>query len=155
MKPKEYKLDIFECLSQISKKNIHFYDNLTDEQKKGFLSLIISRWIYGSPHELQILLLNHAINPYIFALNKHPRLIYKLFTTTSVRPNTVYRWKSKHQDIKYPLSINIISKYYGISKRESILHLPNYTAADILNMSNDIGLQPDELKNLKLELKKM
>jgi len=155
MKSKEYKLDIFECLSQISKKNIHYYDNLSDEQKKGFLSLIISRWVYGTPHELQILLLNQVVNPYLFSLNKHPSLIYKLLTTTSVRPNTVYRWKAKQQDIKFPLSINVISKYYGISKREAILHLPNYTAPDILTMCADIGLQTDELKNLKIELKKL
>lgn len=155
MKIQEYKLDIFNCLSQINKKNIHFYDNLPEENKKGFLPLIVMRWLYRSPHELQVILLNQIVNPYIFSLGKHPRLIYKLMTTTAVQANTNYIWKSKKQEINLPMTLGIIAKFYNISKREAKLHLDSFTSEDIFSMGEDIGMQIEDLKKLKQELKKI
>jgi hypothetical protein len=152
MADKEYKLDIFELLNQIDKKNILFYSNLKEDEKKGFLPTITLRWLYGTTHELQILLLNHLVNPYIFNLSKHPNLIYKLFTTTAIK-STRYKWKPKLKDTKFPLSYNIISKYFEISIREAKMHFSNFTSNDIILMAKDIGIQNDDIKKIKQELK--
>lgn len=155
MKSKEYKLDIFDCLLQIDKKNIHFYDNLPADKQKAFMHVVIMRWLYGSPHDLQTILLNRTVNPFIFTLGKHPSLLYKLMTTTAVQIKTTYRWKPKPRDLALPISLNIVAKFYEISKREARLHLSNFSAEDILNMGEDIGMQIEEIKKLKLELKKI
>ena len=149
---KEYKLDIFNCLSQIDKKNIHFYDNLSIDQKKGFIQLIIMRWLYGTPYDLQVILLNQFVNPYIFSLSKHPGLIYKLMTVTAVKP-TRHTWKPKPTNLNFPLSLTVIANYFEISKRTAKLHLPLLCSDDILNMGLDLGMQSEEIKKLKLELK--
>ena len=149
-----HKLDVFECLRQIDAKNIEFYDKLPTTSQKGFYPVVVTRWVYGSPHNLQIMLLNEAVNPYMFVLGKHPGLLFKLLTTTTVA-KTKYKWKAKHQETSRPVSIKIIADYYNISKREAKLHLNNFTVDDLTEMCNDMGYQIEEIKKLKLEFKKL
>ena len=156
MSQTEYKLNIFDVLSQIDKKNIHFYENLPDDKKKAFSPFLAFRWLYGTPHDLQVVLLNQCLNPsYLTHCCKHPDLVYKLFTVTSVKAKTAYKWRPKNQETGFPLALDTIAKYYDISKRIAKLHLPTFSAEDIMNMGDYIGLQGDEMKKLKTELKKL
>lgn len=149
------KVDIFECLNHIDRKDRHFFKNLSNESKPGFQPVVVMRWVYGSPHPLQHILLNIAVNKYLFALSSHhPDLVYRLLTTTAVKSKTSYKWIPKSAKVTtYPLSLQAISDALNISLRESELHLRQFDSNDILALATAAGWQPDEIKKLKAERK--
>jgi hypothetical protein len=73
------KLDIFKMLAAMDCKDYNFYDNLSDEERKGFSAFLALKWgasVEGS-REIQHYYLaatNHYCNKHWFEINKHPKL---------------------------------------------------------------------------------
>ena len=82
------KLSIANEMGCLDRKNRHFYDSLTDEEKKKFSNYLMIRWgssVSGST-DLQhyyLLMTNERLNKHFFAINKHPRLQWLCATTIS------------------------------------------------------------------------
>jgi len=73
------KLDIFKMLGAMDRKDYDFYDNLSDEERKGFSAFLALKWgasVEGS-REIQHYYLaatNHYCNKNWYEINKHPKL---------------------------------------------------------------------------------
>ena len=79
-KKKNYSIDIFDVFSKINKENYDFFNHLTEQQIKDMHPYVVMRWMVGANNnnEIHTLLTNQYVNPYVFSLQKHPILLYKL-----------------------------------------------------------------------------
>lgn len=82
------KLNITNEMSVFDRKDRHFYDNLTDEERKKFSNFLMIRWgssVQGSREiqEYYVQSCNHYLNKHFFAINKHPKLQWLCATAVS------------------------------------------------------------------------
>lgn len=156
-KPKTYALDIFRVLKELNSENLNFWDQLSEEERKGFAPYTAIRWMSGTKDAKAIILLNEFVNPYVFAFNStHQELLMKLLASCgSGNPNTRTQWipEGKKGSNK-PLSLKIICEYYEYSMREAKQSLSLLSNEDVVELAEELGWQKDEIKNLKLELSK-
>ena len=141
------KLDIFEVLTNINKKNYHYYSNLSDRMKSLFSPYLVYQWMTSTNDPLQMMLLDQLVSNKLFVLNNHKELLYKLLCITT-NGNQRYSWiykKSANNE-----KINVIAMYLGCSKREAKLHSDFFSSNDVKEMLFDMGFQDDEIKKLKL-----
>lgn len=89
------KLNIHNEMRQFDTKNRHFYDELTDEERKKFSNFLLLRW--GSAVQTSnargisademtsyyVQVMNQRVNKHFWSLNKHPKLQWLLLTTVS------------------------------------------------------------------------
>lgn len=82
------KLNIANEMKMFDHKVRHFYDELTDEEKKKFSNYLMVRWgssVNGSRElqEFYVIATNERLNKHFFNINKHPKLQWLLATTVS------------------------------------------------------------------------
>jgi hypothetical protein len=82
------KLSIQNEMTQFDRKNRHFYDSLTDEERKKFSNYLMIRWgssVQGARElqEFYVIATNERLNKHFFAVNRHPRLQWLMATSVS------------------------------------------------------------------------
>lgn len=82
------KLSIQNEMAQFDRKNRHFYDSLTEEERKKFSNYLMIRWgsaVQGSRElqEFYVISTNERLNKHFFAVNRHPRLQWLMATAVS------------------------------------------------------------------------
>ena len=155
MNKKQFKLDIFNVLKQISTKNVNFYETLTEEEQKAFQPLVVMRWLTGTNDVRQIYFLNELVNPLTFPLSNHKQLLYYLMTICGSGQNQRYQWKKQKtkKNVKLPNTIGVIKQYFRYNSKEANEALPLLTNENILDYADQLGKQSDEIKLIKKELK--
>ena len=155
MAAKKYKLDVFQVLKHTDKKDIHFFSNLTEEEKKAYQPLVVVRWLSGTKDIRQIVFLNELVNKFTFAIPNHKELLYKLMTICTTGKPKKYYW-NKTQSKKSsstPTTVSVISEYYGYSTSKAIDAFPILSNDDILSCAEQLGRQKEEITKIKKELK--
>jgi hypothetical protein len=153
---KERALDIFQLLGEIDSKKYETWDNLTDEQKKEFSSLVTMRWMAGTTDERQIIFLNEIVNLAVFNLGDHKELLLKLLTVCSSGSKKRYQWvnyKLGGSSKKSKRAVQLIADHYRCSLREAEDTLQLFSPAELMELGEAHGLQKDEMKELQGELK--
>ena len=155
MANKNHKLDIFKVLDNISKKNILYYKNLTDEEKKSLQPLVVMRWLSGTSSARQVYFLNELVNPFVFPLAKHKELLSDLMTVCSPGRQQRYYWnKTKStKGLKMPNAVGVIRDFFGYNSTDANDALPLLTNENIIDIAEQMGRQPDDIKAIKKELK--
>jgi hypothetical protein len=74
-----HKLDIFKVLRAIDSKDYDFYDNMSDEEKKGFSAFLGLKWGAGVESDvltqcLYVIGMNNRANRHMFDINRDPKL---------------------------------------------------------------------------------
>jgi hypothetical protein len=80
-KPKTYKLNVFDLLDAIDRRDMTYYDRLSEEEKKGFHPYVVMRWlssVKGPLAEHYLVLANELVNIDYAALKDYPDLVYRL-----------------------------------------------------------------------------
>lgn len=84
------KLSISNEMRQFDRKNRHFYNELTDEERKKFSPYLMIRWgsAVEGPRDLQeyyVISANERLNKHFFAINTaaHKKLQWLMATTVS------------------------------------------------------------------------
>ena len=149
------KLDVFELLNKLDRKNYEIWDTLSADQKKEFSPLVTMRWMAGMTDPFQLFMLNEVLNPTVFELPKHKELLLKLLATCSNGNAKRYSWVNhKVAVIKKPKkSIELIAEHYRLSHVEAEDTIKLFSNDEILELAKEMGLQKDELKDLQAELK--
>jgi len=149
----ERKLDIFRVLSEIDKKNTNFYDSLSEEEQKAFLPLIVGRWLSGTFNKQQVFLINEVVNPFIFSLYKHPKLLFYLMILCTNGKQQRYVWnKALARTPTHPLSIKVIQQYFGYNKKDAEQVINVLPPEDLILFAEEMGWQDDDLNKTRKEL---
>lgn len=150
---KNYKLDIFNLLSKIDNAKFDFIDSLSDDEIKAFAPYVVQQWLYGSydNKELKTVLLNEYSNSFIFSLQKHPKLLYKLFCVSSGFGENKHYYPKQITTNKKPLTTKLLMKHYEISSKESSDMIPLYSIDEIIKVAEYNGMDETEIKKLKKE----
>jgi hypothetical protein len=82
------KLSIQNEMTQFDRKNRHFYDSLTNDERKKFSNYLMIRWgssVQGSRdlQEFYLISTNQRLNKHFFNINRHPKLQWLCATTVS------------------------------------------------------------------------
>ncbi len=152
---KERKLEIFPFLTKLSTKDWEYYEALDDDQKKEVSPYVIMRWLSGVSDARQVFFLNVAVNPYAFSLQKHKGLLIKLMTICTSGRKQRCKW-IKMAKRKKPSSkiIDLVKSYFSYSSVEAEEALPLLDDETLLEYAKQLAYQPEEIKQLKRDLKK-
>jgi len=162
-KKKEYKLDLFPLLDDISEKNLGRYDTFTEENIKAFTPYLIMRWLTNCNYNQnvtahQIYFLNELVNPYAFEFTKrdcmHKKLLYQLLTISTTGKKCKYSFlKVKKKIPLLPLATKIVQEVFSYSSKDAEDATLVLSDEAIIDMAEQLGRQDGELKLLKRELK--
>lgn len=149
------KLDIFQVLDRISTKDTNFYRNLTEEEQKAFVPLVVMRWLSGTSSARQIFFLNELVNPSVFANHQHKELLFYLMTICGPGKKQRYFWNKtvSKKSTSTPTAVTVIREYFGYNTLEAAEAMKLLSNDNIMFYAEELGTQPDVLSKLKKELK--
>lgn len=152
---KQHKLNIFEVLGRISKKDTNYFGTLTEEEQKALMPLVVMRWLSGTKDARQIYFLNELVNPFVFPLANHKELLVDLMSTCCSGSSQRYKWTKalSKKSSKTPMTVGVIKDYFGYSTTDAVDSLVLLSDSDILSYAEHLGRQPDDIKKIKKELK--
>jgi hypothetical protein len=153
--PKKRALDIFDVLKNIDLKNYGFYDNLSEEQQKAYVPLVLMRWLSGTKDARQIVFLNELVNPGVFRVTNHKGLMHRLMCVSTSGASKRYNWMKANQKKggSTPTLIKAVRQYYGYNSREAYDALSLLDNDDLLEIIYALGYQKDEIAKAKKELR--
>jgi hypothetical protein len=154
-KSKEFKLDIFKFLTQLNSGDLHIWETLNEEQRNSVSAYVVSQWMYGTNNDMQIILNNELVNPFIWSFSKrHPEILVKLLACVGDGSRSRFKWipmpKAKKDN---RLRIQVIMEYYDYSEREAISNNHLLSNEIILQYAEELGWTKEELTKLKKEIK--
>lgn len=148
------KLDVFDVLRHLDKKDRQYFKNLTEEQQKAFIPLIVMRWMSGTRNIRQIVFINELVNHLIFSLFKHKELLYYMLSVCGSGQTQRYMWnKTKSKSSSMPKTYIVLREYFDYNANQVVDIIPLLSNDDIIEYAEHLGRQPDELKIIKNELK--
>jgi hypothetical protein len=150
----KHKYNLFEVLAKASTKNAEYYDNLPEDQQKQIQPLLIQRWMSGTDSAKQVFLINEIVNPFVFSLYKHPKLLWKLLTITAPGNSKKYKWMSQKSEAgtKKPTSTAVVAEYYGYNSRHARDAVNLMTYDQVVELASSLGYQQDTITKIKKEL---
>lgn len=148
----EHKLDIFAVLAALDKKDVDFYSNLSAEEQKSIQPFVLMRWLSGTYNKQQVFLLNEVVNPYMFSLNNHKDLMWKLMTIcTSGKPQRYFWNKPEIKGSSTPTAVKVIQQYFGYNSKDADQALKMLQPDDIILMAEEMGWQDEEVNKIRKE----
>lgn len=155
MAEKKYAIDIFKVLEKLNQKDYKFFQELPEEDLKSLHPLVLMRWMSGCNEARQVFFLNELVNPMCFPLTKHKQLLLKLLMISGPGKYRRYTWtKAKgKRTSNTPKTLAMIKQCYGYSTDHGIDALKILSNEQILQMAEDLGKQPDEVREIAKEIK--
>ena len=155
MSNKKHKYDIFEVLTKISTKDRDYFNNLSDEEFKNIQPLVLMKWMLGTSDPAQLYLLNKFVNPHIFEMNKHPRMIINGMLACAPGRFMKYRWfkGAGKGTSSAKMCTKLIQEVYHYNEIKASDALSLLSDEDVLELAEEHGYQPDDIKLIKKELK--
>lgn len=149
------KVDIFQALNNLSKKNSAFYDQLSEQEQKSLQPVVVMRWLSGTSNARQVFFLNEFVNTKVFSLYRHPKLLCQLMTVCTTGQSQRYHWNKvqKGKSVSMPNANAVIRQYFGYSSSEAEQALPLLDNDDIVQYAEHLGWQSDDIKGLNKELR--
>lgn len=150
----QHKLDVFDVLRHLDKKDTRYFEKLTEEQQKAFVPLIVMRWMSGTTNIRQIIFINELVNHLVFSLHRHKQLLYYMLTICGSGQIQRYFWnKTKSKSSSMPKVYDVLKQYFDYNTNQVADVLPLLSNDDIIEYAEHLGRQPEEIKSIKNELK--
>lgn len=148
-------LDLFKVIGQLNRKDVKFYDNLEDKERKELQPFVVMRWMTGTADIQQIVLLNEFVNPYAFNLTNHKQLLVYLLAVSASGNVGRCQWLkyNSKKPIKMPNVVEVLKTLYGYSATDAMQATLLLSDIDIIEQAELLGCQPDTIKLIKKELK--
>jgi len=135
---------IFQHLSGIKEQKVK-WDTLTEMDRKSFSPFIINRSISMNMDYLPII---NELQKYTIGLLK-PREVYKLYLDFLPKKKTFDKYIKGDKSEKYNKDLLMyLSKWYGVSQRETIDYLGILSKDAVIEIVMKYGLSNKEAKKL-------
>ena len=152
---KERALDIFQLLERLDRKDYNIWDDLSEEQRKEFSPLIVTRWMAGCDDEFQCLMLNEVMNPTVFEFGDKKPMLMHLLAVCASGGRKRYRWVNHKtgKSASSKLALQLVMDEHRLSRAEALDTIKLYTSDELVALATAHGWQKDEIKDLQKELK--
>lgn len=146
------KLELSDILSALDKKDIHYFSQLTVDEQKQIQPFVLMRFLTGTYNKEQVVVVNEFVNPYVFNMNNHKDLLWKLLTVCTTGKQQRYFWnKPLLSRSTKPTAINIIQEYFGYNKQDAMSASTILSSDDVIQMAEELGWQDDEINKVRKE----
>lgn len=155
----KYKLNMFDALRAMDKKDRDFYDNLNDQEKKGFAPFVMVRWASAVNHSMRemdewwLKATNQRFNLNMLSLSpQHKKLQWLMATTTSPGMGAM-----KHEWIGYKKKTGktnnktrnfLIQQFPTLSDGEIALLMEITTNKEIKQYAIDLGYNDKDIRSI-------
>lgn len=146
------KLDIFSVLGKIQARNRSYYDDLVAAEQAAIQPIVLQRWLAGNKHPLNVMAVNACVNKYVFALHKHPHLLWRLMCAASPKGVGRPSWLAGKKKNNTSLAVKAIREVYNYSAKQALEVLPLLSTDQVLDYAEQAGWQKDEIDKLKKQL---
>ena len=149
------KLDIFRVLGAADRKDTKFFDDLTQEERKDLQTFLVTRWMSGTSDAQQVYLINEFLNPYVFSLTSHKKLLWQLLTVCNSGAPRRYSWNklpSKRETGK-PNSVKCVMEYFGYSSAHAVDAMQVLSRDQIIEFAEIMGWPAEDIAKIRREIK--
>lgn len=156
------KLSLDTILQAIDRKDLGFYDRLTDDEKKSYSPFILMRYMssLGPQSDLAayaVLATNDIVNNGFFSLGKHPELQHKLLCLAGTDRKQYRPYigsKGSGKTSSKIIDEFLLGIYPTVNQTELEILKSQHTKDSIQTLGEDAGLSKAELKELVEDAKK-
>ena len=158
----KYKLNMFDALRAMDLKNRDFYDNLNEQEKKGFAPFVMVRWASSVSHpmvemdEWWLKATNQRFNVNLLNLNsqttKHPKLQWLMATAASPGMGAMkHQWigyKKKTGKVNNKIKNFLISQFPTLSDEEIAFLMTTITNKELKQYAQDLGYNDNDIRSI-------
>lgn len=155
------KLDLGQTLYALDTRNLDYYNNLSEDDRKSYVPLILMRFMSSAPnqgelHEYHLLSVNEIVNQDFWTLSKHPELQHQLLSLCGIGKKQFHSWipgakklnSSKLQKFIFSVHPDLNSLEYGI-------FIKNNSVEEIEQLAKDYALDDKEIKDIVEQFEKV
>jgi hypothetical protein len=157
---KQYKLELTSVLQAIDKRDLTFYNRLTDEERKGYVPLILMRYISSVTDQNKsaayaVLATNDLVNVGFWQLDKHKELQHMLLCLCGLGGKQYRPWLSaKSRKTSNKIFDFLLEMYPNLNQDELSLIYNSFTNESFKDFVLKSGINDQEVKALLAEWKK-
>lgn len=150
---KERKLDIFDVLGAVDRRDLGWLDRQPDDVKKEFAAPVVLRWastVQGENAEQYLWLINDIANIDFHTLYQHPELQYKLIAMCGAGRSQRHQWITNAKVTKKSPKVHaFLSQFRPLaSAREIDMLISLHTKETFTELVHASGVTPEEAKDL-------
>lgn len=150
-KPKAHKLDIFETLAALDRKDYTFLERQPEEDRKGFAPPVVLRWmgaVQGRDADLAMVVTNEIANVNFYDLYEHPELQYRLLAAAGLGTRQRHDWIPFPKQAKTTKGVEaFIARFYPFANHQEItLLVSQFTRETFVEFVDRSGCTPAECK---------
>lgn len=148
------KLDLGQTLLALDTKNMDYYKNLTDEEKKKYAPVVLMRFMSSAPnqgnlHEYFLSSTNAVLNEDFWSLSKHPELQHKLLCVCGLGKKNYHQWIPMVKKTNTNKLFQFFLKTHpGINNTEFEILVAKSTEEDIEDLGKEYALEDKEIEDL-------
>jgi hypothetical protein len=159
---KKNGLDLSRVLSELDKGNKSFYRNLSDEERKSYVPLVLMRYMsslsdQSSNNAYAIIAANDLVNVGFWQLSKHPELQHLLLCLTGLGSKQYRPWISNKNKISKTKLLDefFMELHPGINQDELQILKDGFDDKSFKKLCHAAGKSDQETKYLMEDFKKM
>jgi hypothetical protein len=140
------KIDIFEMMENVDKKNRNYYNELSDEQKKAFMPYLATQWISGCSaswqyQEYYLLATNEILNKNLWYNSKYPDLFWLLMTAVGCGSKVRHSWSPMQKRESQSNFDQLLEQRYPHLNKDELSIIKNQLDYDaIVLFCKDLGM---------------
>lgn len=157
----KYKLNMFDALRAMDKKDRNFWDNLNEQEKKGFAPYVMVRWASTVNHSMTEMdewwlqatnqRFNISMLDLMSGVSKHPKLVWLMATTCSPGMGAQkHEWigYKKKDKVKVGVRKFLTAQFPTLSDEEIALLMTTITNKEIKQYATDLGYNDKDIKTI-------
>jgi hypothetical protein len=125
--------ELFSFFDAMNSGKFSYVDDMSDAEVKQLSPFVLLMWVAGatSNNDIHTIVTNSFVNPYVFSLSKHPRLLLKLFiSANSDIDNARYKFV-KSGASERSTAIKNAAHYYGLTYQQAKDIMPLLSDEDL------------------------
>jgi broad specificity phosphatase PhoE len=153
--PKERKLDMFrEVIPAIDRRNMNFWTDLSDEQKKELSPWLVQRWASSAEAQAEwqeyfIQATNERVNMHMADLSKHPELLWMLLASTGAKKGFRRSWLGASKRAKKDHIMEFLGELYPNAGEQELELLREINdEAELKQIAEQMNLKTSEIKEV-------